>query len=307
MVEFPPQTLVSVPFDLLPPGDSRIEVRLRSVDDFSKALGKYGTRLRSVQLPGRELAGLEESACMSSPQNVSIRIRVGGLEELLEVDLRRRVPAGRTVFLVEVGPEFPRVLNHLADLNARIHILPRARRSDAAPEEPADEELLDRALETFLRHPTLRTPVEPLAAVLHTTIEGKGPSLWDTEREKAGGTFYMSETGEVSLSARCHDYGTNFGTMEDTYEALTESAAYRRFTSLRTAIFSEKLACVFCPHLRPCGGFFKALDAEADCSAWQHAFARLAEETQNARELVRHYSGTEGGGRKGRTGGMHGG
>lgn len=295
MVEFPPHALASVPLAITLPGTCRLEVRLHSLAELSEACRKYGERLRTVELPSRELSALETAGGIEFPERVWIRIRVAALEDLLAVDVRRWLPAGRTIFHVRVNSELPRVLNYLADLNARIHILPRPRRDHIAEGEPSDEELLSAALQTFFHHPTLRNPIEPLGALLLTTVEGAGPSLWDTEREKTSEAFYVDAEGNVSLSERCDNEGVRFGTVDDSYGDITQAPPFRRFLSLRSAIFTEKLACVFCPHLRPCGGFFKALEPEADCSSWQHAFAQLAEEASNARELAARYGGSNGG------------
>jgi len=157
---------------------------------------------------------------------------------------------------------------------------------------PASVEILTAALDFYLHNPLLRTPIEPFHSLLKT-VARTGPkfTLWDTEYEKTTANIYVSDGGAVSLSARWHNNGLNYGSLENSWADIDTSPLYKRLSSIAAALFREKSACIFCRHMDICCGFLKAVDKAWPCDPWVETFDKMRAAVKSAQTILKNNPG----------------
>jgi hypothetical protein len=280
---FPDDALVSIPYGHNLDGNCHVSVRIdSSTIDVDWLSSTFGDRLHAVELLPKAAEALVELARLEHPH---IRGQVPD-EDFFHVGeagetLRRK----RAMFHVAPDSGLKKRLNFLTGLGIIPHV---------DPGMPVENEgvLLD-AVEFYLRNPILRTPVEPFHSVLKTLSRRRGLSLPDLEFERLPRHFYVTETGEITLSRRFADANVFFGTLEDTWDEIVASEAYERLSNLDKLAFERSLECMFCPHFRVCEAYFKAIDGTADCEAWKSTFAALQGEVEEARQLIERHAGEQ--------------
>ncbi len=283
MTEFPPGTTIRVSSLHDIHGAGRITfMATAGGPEPARAIEHFGEQLWSVDLMDADLmeAGVLEPLARHrvrflSPPDLG---RVSGLAPALR--------SLRPVFVLAADRQVFTNTRFLTSLALPVHIDPDTPVDDAAE--------LARVLDYYLRDALLHVPIEPFHSLLRTRPLRRPFDLWDTEYERAGVHLHVADDGAIAFSPAWHRAGSTLGTLGDSWSTIAASPAYRAHLDVTGRIFAERRACMFCPHLQPCGGFLKRIRPERDCDAWLALFGTLGAETGRARQLLRQYYATAG-------------
>jgi len=276
MIAFPANTLVTLPARINVQGDSQVAISVAHEDDFIRAKEKYASRINHLIIEAKSVKDENLMRAISRNRVKVVLNDLNVLESNFEIESLRMV---KPIFVVPTNGNMLRSINFLSGLNFPVHI--------EASELVHEKDALLQAADFYLHNPLLTVPIEPFHSILGSLIWGRTGILWDTEYERPGRNFFISDKSEISLSRRWNSSGLNFGRLEDPWDAIIESELYKKLLRLKEYIFEERPACVLCAHLRLCAGFFKAIDPNWPCDAWKMVYDMFLATAQKAKSLLK--------------------
>lgn len=275
---FPKNAIVNTPAEQRLEGDCSVSVRISTNDDPSSLQEFYGKRLFNFEIEAKSVADLD---LINSLKGCRVRVNDASVGIFKSDDTIRPLRDAQPVFVVRLDDDILRNINFLTSLNAPVHI--------DISSLAASEKALMQVLDFYLHNPLLSIPIEPLHSMLRTINRKRGITLWATEHENINNNFFVSDSGEITLSKRWNDNKLNYGTIEDSFDDIESSKLYQRLVSFKAELFRNSSPCIFCDHFGPCVGFLKAIEPEQPCESWKNVFKTLADESEKAKDLLQKF------------------
>jgi hypothetical protein len=278
MLTFPDDARINIPAGMKLRGNCAVAVRIANGESISGMKRWYGERIHHYRVSS--LSALE-GRVLEELRGERVWLKVSADDLPIVAELAGLLRRTNAVIGIEPTRDLVKKINFLAGFDLPVSIDVRADVEDGAA--------LERAVDYYLHNPLLKVPIEPFHSLLGALGFGSRLFLADFGAEQIGRDFYIGEDQSISLSEWWLGAGYSFGSLHHTWVQITESAAFRRIDGLKKDLFLSGSDCAFCPDFSFCGGFFRTADGEYLCEPWKAGFARLREEFQRSRELMREY------------------
>ncbi|MCK5506466.1 MAG: hypothetical protein KAJ10_14990 [Thermodesulfovibrionia bacterium] len=276
MIKFPRQVLVNTPSEIILEGNNPVALRINGNSDFFHMKKIYGKRLFNIEI---DADVSNNTALLQSLKGYRVRIHLANSDLSNIGDVINTLKQLHPVFVVNPDNNLTRNINFLTSCNFPVHL------NTHIP--TAGQDLLENALDFYLHNHLLSVPIEPFHTLLRTESMGKGFNLWDIEGEKVSTNFFISENGKIALSSRWSKCDLNYGVLDDSWEDISGSKLYNNLSSFQKILFKNQNNCIYCPYLKPCGGFLRAIDPDWPCEDWKKVFAVLHDEVKKTKELLK--------------------
>lgn len=278
MVIFPETTLVNIKPGFITDQKCKVIIRLFDLDDETESVGDilsaYDKRIECIDTDCKTIERIRNYEFFA---RYNVRLYVTENDIAFIQKTIRQLRNQKIIFYLEPQKNVKRLINILCELKKPYHLKTTV---------GEDETILPDVIDYFFYNRLLSSQITPFDVLIRNEIKGRGFTLWDTEYEKVGKNFYISDTGTVSASKRLLDNDVRFGSVDNTWNEIIESAQYCALADFKNSLFKRDADCVYCSYYNMCEGFFKAADMTQSCDVWQKGFAKIKSEVKKMKSLV---------------------